>query len=333
MAGEYDPEVLADLEIAVRDALPIWSLSPDSDIRLLNVSENATYLLNDPVESRKVVVRLHRLGYHTEEEIVSELVWIGALRAAQVIDTPPPLPGRDGRLVQRIGSPTGRPARHAVAFDHVSGREPEPSADLVPWFHTLGTLTARMHRHSREWALPDGFRRKTWDFDAMFGDRALWGSWRAGLGLNAEGAALLERALALIARRLECFGKGRDRFGLVHADLRLANLLVDSSNLRVIDFDDCGIGWYLYDFASAVSFFEHEPIVADLMAAWVAGYRTEAPLSAEEEVEIPVFVTMRRLLLVAWLASHSEVPLARELGSGYTDGALDMAEKLLSRYS
>lgn len=332
MAGEYDPEVLADLEAAVRGALAQWSLAPDSDIRLLNVSENATYLITNPDDGRRVVLRVHRLGYHTEEEIRSELAWIEALRTERVIDTPPPLPGRDGALVQRLRSPSGRPLRHAVAFDHVPGREPEPSADLVPWFHTLGALTARMHLHTRRWPVPEGFRRKTWDYDAMFGATPLWGPWRAGLGLDAEGTALLGRALDLIARRLRRFGRDRDRFGLVHADLRLANLLVDEPHMRVIDFDDCGISWYLYDFASAVSFFEHEPIVDDLMRAWVDGYRSVAPLSDDDAAELPVFVAMRRFLLVAWLASHSEVPLAQEMGIAYTHGALDMADRLLTTH-
>jgi len=101
----------------------------------------------------------------------------------------------------------------------------------------------------------------------------------------------------------------------------------------VIDFDDCGLSWRLYDFAAAVSFFEHEPIVDELREVWVDGYRSVAPLSQEDADELPIFIAIRRFLLVAWIASHSEVPIAQELGAGYTAGALTMAEKLLSRYS
>ena len=85
---------------------------------------------------------------------------------------------------------------------------------------------------------------------------------------------MLEQALALIERRLERFGTGPERFGLVHADLRLANLLVDGKHLRIIDFDDCGFSWFMYDFATAVSFIEHEPNVPELLEAWIGGYRT-----------------------------------------------------------
>ena len=42
----------------------------------------------------------------------------------------------------------------------------------------------------------------------------------------------------------------------------------------------------------------------ELQAAWVEGYRAVAPLSAEDEAELPTFVMLRRLLLVAWIGSH-----------------------------
>jgi Ser/Thr protein kinase RdoA (MazF antagonist) len=167
-----------------------------------------------------------------------------------------------------------------------------------------------MHRHARSWTLPHGFQRKRWDMDAMVGPNGYWGPWRAGIGLEQPGIAVLEQALLFIQRRIERFGVGPARFGLVHADLRLANLLVDGAHLRVIDFDDCGFSWFVYDFATAVSFIEHEPIVPDLLQAWLRGYRNVAPLEAQETAEIPSFVVLRRILLTAWLASHSEIPFA-----------------------
>ena len=53
--------------------------------------------------------------------------------------------------------------------------------------------------------------------------------------------------------------------------MRLANLLIDGDVTKVIDFDDCGFGWLLYDCATTVSFFEHKPEVPELLAAWVRG--------------------------------------------------------------
>ena len=331
MTLEYTPETLADVEAAVRTTLPAWSIPADAPVRLLNVSENATFRADSP-GAAPVVIRAHRAKYHTGQEIRSEIAWIEALREEDVVETPAPLRGVDGSVVQRLRSPAGLADRHAVAFAFAPGQEPVVGADLSGWFQRLGAVTARLHAQAQRWTRPPDFRRKTWDFDAMFGPRPLWGDWRAGVGLDAVGTALIGRALDLIRGRLERFGRSPARFGLIHADLRLANLLVEGEHLRVIDFDDCGFSWRLYDFAAAVSFFEHEPIVDGLREAWVAGYRTVAPLAEEDAAEMPVFIAMRRFLLVAWIASHPEVPVARELGAAYTVGAMDMAERLLSGF-
>lgn len=331
--GEYTPAVLADIEAMVRAGLGRWGMTAGSTITLLNVSENVTFRLDDPRNGRRIVLRVHRLGYHEPDEIQAELAWIGALRDEAVVTTPEPLAAVDGELVQTLPSPTGRPPRHAVAFAFAEGREPEQGRDLPRWFETLGRITGRMHEHSRRWLPPPGFRRKLWDFDAMLGDRPLWGRWQDGMGLDEAGRAHLTRVVARLRGGLDAFGQGPERFGLIHADLRLANLLADGDRLAVIDFDDCGLSWFAYDFAAAVSFFEHDPIVPALAEAWACGYREEVSFSAEDAAALPMFVMLRRVLLTAWIASHAETPLAQEMGLSYTQGTLAMGEGFLSRHA
>jgi Ser/Thr protein kinase RdoA (MazF antagonist) len=327
MGGEYTSEVLADLNDMVAANLARWQLSPATSIVLLNVSENATFALSDPA-GRDLVLRIHRVGYSSAEEIRSELAWMAALRRDGVIETASPLAGGDGELVQVLESRAGGRSRSAVAFERLPGQEPD-ARDAVQWFERLGELTARMHGHASSWVLPAGFSRKRWDINAMLGPQGFWGPWRAAIGLGPQGAVILESAVDFIRLRLSRFGESPEVFGLVHADLRLANLLVDGTHLRIIDFDDCGFSWFLYDFATSVSFIEHEPIVPDLLRAWVRGYRKRLALSAPAVAEIPTFVVLRRILLTAWLASHAEVPFARELGASYTEGTVALAQKLM----
>jgi Ser/Thr protein kinase RdoA (MazF antagonist) len=227
----------------------------------------------------------------------------------------------------------GGRARNLVLFDWETGVEPGIGDDLEGPFQTLGAVTARMHGHSRSWARPPGFTRLTWDFDSSLGEAAPhWGRWRDGMGLDPAKTALFARTVAAIGRRLEAYGKGPERFGLIHCDLRLANLLVDGEAVKVIDFDDSGFGWFMYDAATPVSFYEHEPQVPGLIDAWVRGYRSVAPLSAEDEAEIPTFVMLRRLLLVAWIGSHSETELAQSMGVAYTEGTVGLCEDYLRRF-
>jgi Ser/Thr protein kinase RdoA (MazF antagonist) len=149
--------------------------------------------------------------------------------------------------------------------------------------------------------------------------------------MGGEELDVLGRLDGVIRRRLEAYGRSPERFGLVHADIRLANLLVDGPHVRVIDFDDCGFSWFMYDFATTVSFFEDHPKVPELKDAWVDGYRSVAPLDPADEAELDTFVLLRRLLLVAWIGSHHQFATeAAELGAGFTAGSCALAEQYLS---
>lgn len=321
----HDAPFLDRLQHLLADHLGHWGFGPAARLRLLTISENATFLAEEG--ERRIVLRAHRPGYHSEAEILSELAWIAALRQERLVATAAPVPGADGSLLLRLPLAA---AGFVSAFTFLPGRSPEPGEDLRPRFADLGAISARLHAHARAWARPPGFTRKSWTVATALGAPGHWGDWRAALGLTPGGRALLSRAEARIAAMLGAYGQGPARFGLIHGDLRLANLLVEADRLQVIDFDDCGFSWFMYDFAAAVSFFEHAPVVAELAEAWVAGYRQVAPLSPEDAAILPALVLLRRMLLLAWVKTHGEAPTAQEMGVAYTDGALDLAERFLS---
>lgn len=324
----YQDDFIARLESGLKPLLKQWDMDESTELKLLTVSENATFIARDPNRASPVILRVHRPNYHEKGEILSELAWISALRQSGAVETPALVPTTSGGYLTSFQD--GADTRYVVGFEFMEGHEPDADAALVPGFRLLGEISARLHHHVEGWQVPEGFARKTWDFDSAFGPQPLWGDWRAALGLEAEGETLLEQALARLRERLHAYGKGGDRFGLIHADLRLANLLKRDDGLGVIDFDDCGYSWFVYDFASAISFHELNPIVPELQRAWLEGYRSIRPLSAEDEAMIPDFIMYRRLLLTAWIASHAETDTAKDAGlAAYTEGTLSLAAAYL----
>jgi len=330
---DLSAEGVADrLEPVVRRALAAYDVTPEAALTLLNVSENATFAVDDPATGERTVLRLHRHGYHDGPEIESELSWLEALREDTGVRTPRVLPTPDGRQLLSMPEEGHADPRHVVRFEFLPGGEPAESGETLPQsFEMLGAITARMHDHALGWQRPPGFTRFAWDYDGAFGAVARWGRWQDGIAVGAPEREVLGRLDDALRIRLARFGTGPHRYGLVHADLRLANLLEDGQQCYVIDFDDCGFGWLLYDFGTAVSFFEHDPRVPELTDAWVRGYRSVRELPAEDEAEIETFVLMRRLLLVAWIGSHSGTDLARSMGADYTAASCDLAESYLSR--
>lgn len=316
-------------EAFARAALPAYGRAVDSALCLLSLSENATYLADgggDPL-----VLRVHRPGYHCLDEIRSELAWMTALRAETGLATPEVIPAKDGSDV--VIAEVGGSVLHVDAVSLIPGCTAEEDPDAVG-FDELGRITAVMHQHSRRWTPPPGFTRFSWNLDTILGPRARWGDWRLAPGLSDGDRAWIRRAADDITARLTEFGSPPERFGLIHADLRLANLMVDPADPRagitVIDFDDCGWSWYLADLGAAVSFIEDTPTGERIIADWIHGYFEVSSIPAEDLTLIPAFVMMRRIMLTAWIASHHDADSALGVGEDFAPNTARLAERYLT---
>ncbi len=319
---------VTDDAAVAEQALDAFDLPQGSTLRLLNLSENATYAVEEPGTGHRSILRVHREDYHRRDQIESELMWLDALRRDSDLTVPTVIPAHDGSRVVTVDH-DGTP-RHVVHFEMVPGAEPDENTLTATDFHTLGCITAALHDHARGWQRPAAFSRFSWDWEHSLGTSPRWGRWRDAVGVGGAEAAVLGRAEQLLSRRLADYGTGSDTFGLVHADLRLANLLVDGDTITVIDFDDCGFGWYFYDFGTAVSFFEDHPSVPEWQDAWVTGYRTRRELAPADEDMLASFVLLRRLLLLAWMGTHSHSRESQAISVTYAAGSCALAERYLS---
>ena len=289
----------------VESWLGLWEETAGGRAALINLSENHTFRVGAP-DGRRHILRLHRPGYQSFAAIRSELAWVSALRDTG-LRLPRPLAGRNGELVQQ-----GAGQRLAVLFAFEEGREPDAGDDLAPLFRTIGGYTATAHRHAEAWKRPPRFLRPAWTADAILDPDGLWGDWRQAPGVEGKTRRTLDDLDQRLRAALAAYGTSPDRFGLIHADMRLANLLVRGDAVTLIDFDDCGFGWFMYDLAASLSFVETSPQVSSLKKSWLAGYTAVRPLSSADLGIIDAMVLLRRMALLAWIGSHAETGLARQ---------------------
>ncbi|MUL49322.1 phosphotransferase [Mycobacterium sp. CBMA293] len=314
----------ADYERFARAALPHYNLG-SATVTLLSFSENGTFLVDDGGE--RVVLRVHRPGYHSLAAIESELDWMESLRLTSSITTPQVIPAPDGRRVveARVGDETCL----VDLFTFVEGTIAEDDASDIS-FSELGAITAALHDHVQQWQRPEAFTRFSWDLETMLGPAGRWGNWRHAPALSADDAAIIEEAERKVIDRLTDYGMGPERFGLVHADLRMSNLMVHQGKITVIDFDDCGWSWYLTDLGAVVSFIEESPDAPRIIDEWLEGYRSVRDIPAADLAEIPTFVMLRRLMLTAWIGTHPESSPAQTLGHRYASGTAQLAQAYLT---
>jgi len=321
---------MTDMTVLARVACGRYGISPDCGLDLYPLTENWTFRV-EAGSSAPRVLRIYRPGGRSPAEIMSELAWMNAIAEDAESLVPGVIPTIRGSQVLELTRDAPLDPCYCVMFSYAAGREPAED-ELAAWFPQLGAITARLHQHARSWTQPSWFRRPRWDVSTTLGDRPHWGSWQSSVTDAAE-LKQLERLARVVTERLRAFGDGAERFGLVHADLRLANLLVDGDRITVIDFEDCGLSWYLYDLACALTFNEGRADVGELIAAWVDGYRQAEHLSAEDEKEIDTFLMLRRLMLTAYAGLRHDTELAAEMrASGYNAETCTIAEPYLRRF-
>ena len=319
----------AELTAAARSAAPEWGLEIE-DLELISHTENAVFRV-DTTAGRRVVMRLHRPGYNTLPEMHSELLWVDALGEAG-LETPVQLRTLSGEGYATAQA--GAEERVVGVIDWIPGvrmgealyQDPSLAPTL---YRTIGELAARIHLHSESWQPPAGFVRRRWDDEGLVGPDPLWGRfWETSI-LTDRQRSLFERGRAEIFKTLNALPQDSSMFGLIHADLHLNNVLVDGDDLTIIDFDDAGFGWYLHELAVTLESASDEPWYDDAFAALVEGYRSIRPLSDDELALLPVFITQRTLMIVAWMDARPELGLETQIAYAI-NAASESTERLLA---
>ena len=314
---------------AARAALARYALPGDAALEVLKHRENTVFAVRDASGRALGALRVHVPGYQDRASIESELDWMQAL-ATVGVHTPGVLHTRDGARVSVVSIPGTDDTRLVDVLEWIAGREPGGD-ELVGCFRTLGELHARCHLHAAHWQPPAGFQRQRWDDTTLLAGvhptvAPAWDNW----ALSAEQRALVLASREALRARLAGWGKGRERYGIIHSDLMPDNLILTADGVRIIDFDDAGFGWYLYDPASALLIYYGSDLYAPLRASWLAGYRGIRPLPDTELAELSTFLLLRCFYALGWLHLRRNSPWAEAFIEPVVAATTGLATELLA---
>lgn len=316
-----------DKDTQALEAAGCWGKA--TQIRPIKQRENAVYELTLP-EIGRAALRIHRSGYQSEAAIWSELWWLDAL-AEKGLPVPRPLMTSDGSMIAKL--PDGR---SVSLLTWVEGRElGQDGTQLSGSFEEqtrhyarLGQLLAEIHATTDHLKLPPDFQRPSWGIDGLLGNAPLWGRFWEHPNATPGQLSLFKEARSLATKRLADYtAKGADQ-GLIHADVLRENVLVSGKNVTLIDFDDCGFGFRLYDLGTAIIQNLAEPNLSHIAQSLCEGYSAIRLLSEDDVALLPWFVLLRSLASVGWTISR--LPPGDTRHQPYITRAVQITETVLN---
>lgn len=324
---------LATITARAREALRHWGLQAQTPI-LLKYRENAVFQIQ-LANGEPAVLRLHRSGYHDEQALASELVWMAALGKVNIA-VPAPIPTEDGHHLVSLAATEDFDAQHADIVSWMAGRPLGQSGkplvhageELIAIFRSLGETMARMHAISDDWTPPASFRRPAWDRQGLLGEQPLWGRFWDCPGLSADQRQRLATVRQQLQKRMDALQNANLDYGLIHADLVRENVLVNDGHIELIDFDDGGYGFRMFDIATALFKNRAEPAYPAIKSALIDGYRRLRPLPESAIATLPLFMVLRSVTYIGWAGDRSDMPDADARLQRYVADTLALADDI-----
>lgn len=342
MSASIDPFYLQtpDAQIAALQQLAQAALAqwPGAFTRLTPVKyrENAVFSAYRD-DGLRFAVRIHRHGYHSTAALRSELSWMKALADAGV-GAPAATLSHSGEALVAITHPAVPEPRQVDLLLWLPGT-PIGSADdglvltgaeAIAAMEKVGALAARVHNHANVWTDAGTMVRHAWDEDGLIGPEPFWGPFWKMPGLTDAQIVLLQQAREQAATDLAALGKHSDCYGLIHADFVPENMLFDGDRVNLIDFDDCGFGWHMFELATALFFLAHQRDYVELTRALLRGYRQLRALSPEHEAMLPLFLFLRGTTYLGWTQTRYETETAQTQGPMIIERTCALAERYLN---
>ena len=330
MATENNLSVLAEVALT---ATEMWGLNATS-LSLIKHRENAVYELHT-ADDLKYAVRVHRTGYHSNEALQSEFVWMEALRDSG-INVPQFLPRNSSEIFalvshEHLAAPRQVDLLHWINGEQLGSVEDglgENTEQISRIYAVIGKTMAHLHNHSSTWTPPAKFVRHAWDLDGLVGESPFWGRFWELEALSPEQRDRVAWARDSAATQLAEIPRASSHFGMIHADLVPENILLEDGQVRIIDFDDAGFGWYLFDIATALYFIQDDPNYEVAKSALITAYREVRPLPEEDLDKLPLLMLARSFTYLGWVHTRNGQQEAQEL----TPLLVDMCLGAIQRY-
>ena len=301
----YDQQI-QHLTDAAQTVLAQFGL-PDAEVTPLLYVHNAVFAVIAPT-GEKYTLRLLRPGSRPDSWLYSELAWLEAITRETRLCVPRPLRTASGERFA-LAAVTGLDTPLRAALLHwLDGAALPPEQISVEQAHRLGHYLGELHRFSRVFQPAPGFERPRLDWEGLFGEQSQYNPGAGARIFTPEHMQVFDAVAENVRLTMGTLGQSAANFGLIHGDFIAKNILFRGESICVLDFDNSGYGYYLYDLAPLLLQWSALAQYAALKAALWAGYTAIHPLPDEQQNHVETFVAARHVASCRWIASNLSNP-------------------------
>ena len=295
--------------------------------KLIKHRENAVFgvILKNNI---KAALRLHRPGYKDLTEIKSEMWWTKAL-AKKGFPVPCPIESHKGEDVIQVSSDLVATMIEWVEGAPIGDAKIPIKGSGKKIYFELGMLLADLHNLTEDLNFPDWFKRPLWDIDGLLGETPNWGRFWESSGLSQEEKYILKLTRNKVKLILQKYKFDGAETLLLHGDAIRENVFNGPNGLTLIDFDDCGYGFPIYDLATATIQSIEDKHYQNRCDAILNGYGKDRYLTDADFGLFPIFSMLRVLATSSWIISR--VKKGSSVIDIYKQRALKEAKKFLEK--
>jgi Ser/Thr protein kinase RdoA (MazF antagonist) len=257
-------------------------------------------------------LRVHRSRYLSALEIESELLWLQHLCHTSQLSVPEPISSLDGKLWVTLESPTLDDRRTVSITGWLPGRsfgEQFAEQELTGQdFAAIGRLLGQLHDSAAHYSFPPHFSRPFWNWQGLLGQRAGYSNHGHFIWQKVPHSyrPLFETISEKARSVLDNLGEAGEQFGLIHGDFWLGNLLWNDRHIAVIDFADCGFGYWGYDVARFFNDFFPSPYFEPGLEHFLAGYSQIRSFPKAQVSLIPLFLAIQQVSFALWRINRAQ---------------------------
>ncbi|MGB3308814.1 MAG: phosphotransferase [Nodosilinea sp.] len=331
----------ADVQLVAHGDNTVFSVKGSRALSLAGSAAAATSKSQDssdrPDVPDRFSLKIHRANYLSAAAIESELHWLTYLRHAAKLWVPEPLTTLENALCPSAQVLGMAAPRGCSLTRWLKGRSlldlPRDERSQPQTLTAIGRLLGTLHYQAEQWPVPDPFPRPRWDWNGLFGQ---------GAGYSDNGdrvwaltpppyRPLFETISDRVKAAMASLGEDPKQFGLIHGDFWLGNLLIQESTLGVIDFTDCGFGYWGYDLARFLNDFSTEPHYSACLEPLLQGYTQVRPFPAAQLPHLKLFLAAQQVALALWRINRAQDhPAFRSTLAADLDEAAIAIEEFLS---